>query len=126
MFCAGERDADLHGVSGPSASWGSPPGDGCSSLTCADRIKLFDDLPVIADPVSVGEPRPSALAREALLTDYASAQVSHVCWTGSTAARRPALCQCWRVAQVAQLAQRHAPRLLAAEGISRLSGSVSC
>jgi hypothetical protein len=37
-----------------------------------------------------------------------------------------ALCQGWRVAQVAQLAQRHAPRLLAAEGISRLSGSVSC
>jgi hypothetical protein len=41
------------------------------------------------DPVSVGEPRPSALAREALLTDYASAQVSHVRWTGSTVARRP-------------------------------------
>jgi len=41
----------------------------------------------------------------------------------------PALCLCWRVAQVAQvaqLAQRHALRLVAAEGISRLSGSVSC
>ena len=60
-----------------------------SSLTCADSIKLFDNLAVIADPVSVGEPRPSALAREALLTDYASAQVSHVRWTGSTVARRP-------------------------------------
>jgi hypothetical protein len=60
-----------------------------SSLTCADSIKLFDNLAVIADPVSVGEPRPSALAREALLTEYASAHVSHVRWTGSAAARRP-------------------------------------
>jgi hypothetical protein len=38
----------------------------------------------------------------------------------------PALCQCWRVAHVAQLAQRHAPRLVAAEGISRLNGPASC
>jgi hypothetical protein len=60
-----------------------------SSLTCADSINLLDNLPAIADPVSVGEPRPSALAREALLTDCASAQVGHVRWTGSTLVRRP-------------------------------------
>jgi hypothetical protein len=68
---------------------GSPPPNHGSSLTCADSFNLLDNLPAIADPVSVGEPRPSALAREALLTDYASAQLSHVRWTGSTVARRP-------------------------------------
>jgi hypothetical protein len=64
-----------------------------SSLTCADSINLLDNLPAIADPVSVGELRPSALAREALLTDYASAQVNHVRWTGSTVAGRPCAVQ---------------------------------
>ena len=66
-----------------------PPTQPRSALTCDDGINPLDNLPAIADPVSVGEPGPSALAREALLTDYASAQVSHVRWTGSTVARRP-------------------------------------
>jgi hypothetical protein len=80
--------------------------------------------PAIADPVSVGTAtvRPGS---RALLTDYVGAR-SHVRWTGSTVARSPRAQQCWRVAQVAQLAQRHALRLVAAEGISRLSDPVSC
>jgi hypothetical protein len=79
----------MPGVSRPVAARDHPQAMASSSLTCADSINLLDNLPAIADPVSVGEPRPSALAREALLTDYASAQVSHVRWTGSTVARRP-------------------------------------
>ena len=48
---------------------GTPPPDHSSALTCSDSINLVDSQPAIADPVSVGERRPSALAREALLTD---------------------------------------------------------
>jgi hypothetical protein len=89
------------------------PGDGQHLADRADSINPVDNLSAIADRSVVGEPRPSALAREALLTDYASAQVSHVRWTGSTVARRPGAVPV--LAQVAQLAQRHAPRPVAAE-----------
>jgi hypothetical protein len=68
----------LHEVSGAFGAEGTPPPNHGSALTCGDGINPVDNQPAIADPVSVGEPRPSALAREALLTDYASAQVSHL------------------------------------------------
>ena len=86
---AGERSSDLHEVSGAFGAEGTPTPNHGRALTCGDGINPVDNQPAIADPVSVGEPRPSALAREALLTEYASAQVSHVRWTGSTVARRP-------------------------------------
>ena len=75
---AGERSSDLHEVSGAFGAEGTPTPNHGRALTCGDGINPVDNQPAIADPVSVREPRPSALAREALLTDYASAQVSHL------------------------------------------------
>ena len=88
-FLSGERGPDLHGVFGRVERVGPPPGGGRTAPSCADSINLLDNQPATADRSVSEKPRPSALARRALLTDYASAQVSHVRWTGSIVARRP-------------------------------------
>jgi hypothetical protein len=81
-FLSGERGPDLHGVFGRVERVGPPPGGGRTAPSCADSINLLDNQPATADRSVSEKPRPSALAREALLTDYASAQVSRVRWSG--------------------------------------------